>query len=420
MALKVSDVQKYLLVPGRQFEIPSGCTTSSMYRKPPMVERDFWPLGPMSPTKSRESSTRQYLQWTKALREFEKAFTPESFEAVYTQLDRKEVVHAAFSGVRAGRAEQTSSDEITTPPNKRKYVADEGDLSPCVAEFEASTRNGDFAAAIRLAVLHQENTVVRNDNDRAEDLVEPDVLRSVEQHITHILAAANEKISGSAVSLLSVVRSLIPAGELDMEKLAEIYELRGVEGLLRMLEEILLAFDDDVNQENSQILLRELSRIDPGDRHVRWVCRKFPSWLKKQASNPGDSTERTFDLFNILPFAKLPSNLKLRHLTSPFIKKSGRVGENSAGELSEKRKGKTTRQHVFENFIDNIKTSVAQIRQQCRKAIEELKAHDLHLTPEMDELLSSVVIPSFHFWNHSTRFTILFNLTGPPVRLHRL
>ncbi|KAI8995147.1 hypothetical protein BC832DRAFT_568737 [Gaertneriomyces semiglobifer] len=288
--------------------------------------------------------------------------------------------------------------------------------------------------------------VVRDDNDRADELLQSHVLGKVTDHYEAILYNANGMLSSHVIDFLSVMRSLA----LDLDSLAATNELYGCFGLLSRLETRLHEMMDtsvkedyadsdardvaEQNKQDAEELLARLRAISAEDMHVRWICRKLSSWLDKRTSEPSlDSTERTVDAFEVIPFAKLPSGISLRYgdgssaadksdkLLRQSTSKVGKkvdfllkragielgVGENSGGGQGMKD---ATEEHISDNFVSNIKTSVAQIRHAVRHATQRLRDADLQLTDSMKKLISDIAVPSFQVWNGQIRFTILFNL----------
>ncbi|KAJ3138676.1 hypothetical protein HDU90_001119 [Geranomyces variabilis] len=59
------------------------------------------------------------------------------------------------------------------------------------------------------------------------------------------------------------------------------------------------------------------------------------------------------------------------------------VGENSGGGTYLKKKN-ADKQHIIDNFMDNVKTSIAQIRLHRERVIAQLNEHSLTLTPETE------------------------------------
>ncbi|KAJ3144859.1 hypothetical protein HDU89_007746 [Geranomyces variabilis] len=68
------------------------------------------------------------------------------------------------------------------------------------------------------------------------------------------------------------------------------------------------------------------------------------------------------------------------------------VGEYSGGGTYLKKTA--DRQHIIDNFMDNVKTSIAQIRLHRERVIAQLNEHNLTLTPEMEAQISKIVAPS--------------------------
>ncbi|KAI8919803.1 hypothetical protein DFJ77DRAFT_437502 [Powellomyces hirtus] len=179
--------------------------------------------------------------------------------------------------------------------------------------------------------------IMRNDNDRAQDLLDAPNLSKVKAHYKRFLPKQME-----------ICPQILP---LDLDTLAETNELRGCEGVISLLESRLadllethpgqcanvsdtntetypgtVGQADTINECESHdaeergrqcvvaALLEKVRAICPQDPHVRYICRKLSFWVDKQASQPlTDSTERTVDVFEVLHFTKLPSGIKLRY-----------------------------------------------------------------------------------------------------------
>ncbi|KAJ3263043.1 hypothetical protein HK104_006700 [Borealophlyctis nickersoniae] len=205
------------------------------------------------------------------------------------QLQPDSCTHAPFGETRSEASETKS--QVSDDLDERSEDA------PTLQQLQESTKNGDFSNVVARAVeLRQAGQARKSlywgaldcrppggtiaaDNDRAEDLCSEEVLESLPRKA----------------------------------------EMEGVQGLLAYLEAIVnnvtkefAALDDGDGSKTVSELQRMMEAIDPSDVHLVWVVQRLKDWLDKDAEPSSKSTERTFDLFNVGGFAKLPGSVKLR------------------------------------------------------------------------------------------------------------
>ncbi|KAJ3124002.1 hypothetical protein HK098_001433 [Nowakowskiella sp. JEL0407] len=301
------------------------------------------------------------------------------------------------------------------------------------------------------------------DNERAVDLLPIDEYDLLISHCEEAVTNARSKISKSALLFMSIVRSLWTSDEgqrqFTLKTCVDTYEDYGSVGVLEFLRKILqnllkLSGEDAANCTVINELIADLNLIDSKDTRLRWMFRKLLSMSEKKLNQPfSDSTERTIDIFNLANFAKLPHDVKLRYgdgsskadkidkelresestrgkKVDYLFKKNGKeigCGENSGGG---KGFGKSSEDHVNENFIDSIKVisdifqislvnllkdsqpqvNIAQIRKEKTRVDSELKAHDITPPPVIQDMFQRIFDPLFQTHDDYVRFGVVFNI----------
>ncbi|KAJ3185464.1 hypothetical protein HDU87_000085 [Geranomyces variabilis] len=102
------------------------------------------------------------------------------------------------------------------------------------------------------------------------DMLESNVLAKIQQHYEDLLRTANGKLSADVVHFLIILRSL----PINLDTMADVNELRGCEGVLRLLHERLAELRETLqaSDEDSAILAaltQKLDNISPIDGQVR-------------------------------------------------------------------------------------------------------------------------------------------------------
>ncbi|KAJ3279268.1 hypothetical protein HK104_001608 [Borealophlyctis nickersoniae] len=354
-----------------------------------------------------------------------RAVTPEEHiptPALAQQPLKKPRVADKEAALDVNNVQALKEEDVTTLELAASVRDNEGDFSLLVARALQLRTEGKSEMSLYWGALDlrdRGNELLRDDNVRGHELLDPAVLNSVREHAKQLLGQANGRLSQSVVDLLVVVRSLINSPEnlswLSLDKVATVLEISGMKGFLVLLEDKLTDLHSVLEEEEGpdeetegtdydsdgrclvQDLLEVIRRIDPADKEVRWVGRKISQWAEKLNNEPKDTTERTVDLFNLASLAKLPSPIKLRYGDgSSKADKSDKQQRQSSSRTGKKvdflflvddlelgvgeNSGGIDAQHMSENFIDNIKgilmesaATVAKVEALMTAAIEDAR-----------------------------------------------
>ncbi|KAI9003286.1 hypothetical protein BC832DRAFT_540737 [Gaertneriomyces semiglobifer] len=334
------------------------------------------------------------------------------------------------------KARKSTRDPAVSETNE----AAEDDARPSPIDLLRSTRNRDFEDVVKHAIMLQQkgdaqrslywggldirpfdDEQVGKENDRAHSFVGEKILATMHEHFTHLLEKAGKRLSISVVNLLAVLRTLAELDStLTTASVNHEVQQHGAVGLLAFLQKAVdgLAEENDQLAEACVTITSMIKDIQTTDGHFLYVLQQFSEKGRRKSEPQSYTTERSFDIHNLASLARLPSTqLRYGDGSSKADRDDkalrGSVGENSGGGATYGKQGKKADpNHVLENFIDNCKTSIAQLRIHREHFQSALQDVGMELSQTLEEKFSTIAIPSFQVWDDTICFQLTFHLAG--------
>ncbi|KNC97232.1 uncharacterized protein SPPG_07619 [Spizellomyces punctatus DAOM BR117] len=288
-----------------------------------------------------------------------------------------------------------------------------------------------------------------DDNERATEFVDYTTHQQLVSQFERIMNRASAKLSSSAVALLSVMRTLLECHELnrDVSVLARTIMVHGTAGLIDLLkrslrnltERILSEDDEDHTSQTSEDsaaeecnetreiwskLENDARQMDKDDEMTIWICRKLVE-CADIANCPQNPTERTIDIYYVVPFAKLPNagvrygegcsraddeDKKRRQSTTSGGKKVDFdyfLGTDEIG-VGENFGYKSSRDKRDGDFIAATKCAIAQIRSLVKKTCVHLEAQNIAPSKELKHGFAQIAVPFHVIRDYTVRFFCMF------------
>ncbi|KAJ3189091.1 hypothetical protein HDU85_002716 [Gaertneriomyces sp. JEL0708] len=343
-------------------------------------------------------------------------------------------------------------DDLGPIPPQQNLQSDLGDFDPVISRILLHQSTGGFEAAqtplfwgaLTLPTIHDaaRNSAVENSEF---SLLCPATRESVVMHCQGIISQAAGSLSKSCIAFICLTRTIMnnvisPEIDLTVQNFRSSLMKAGIPGIAALLKSRLdliqhyagldaeLGADDVYNVSDDDLCepcpLQQLAQaytlladVDPSDEETNWVVDRI-LWLDGLQGEPMNPTERTVDIFHIVPFAisktvqlrygdgesKADSDDKTLRLSSSGGKKVDYLHLVDGREFGSGENSRRGYEHT--DFIAGIKCAIAQLRSLKRELGPTLAQHPL----VERQFYSGVPVCFYQIRQHTIEFRVLFNI----------